>query len=101
MGSDRDGELVATADNNTLNAFVVRGAETTVLKVEVVQGVSAHERTVRAFVVAELPVLVGIEREASGHSLAVPQSETVTVVAAMVTAPAVTTGTTTESDSVI
>ena len=81
---------MASAADKTLKAFA-DPAETKVLGVRVVmQGVSAHERTVRAFVVAELPVLVGFDREASGHSLAVPQSETVTVV---VTAPDVTTGT--------
>ena len=53
-----------------------------------------QDRTARAFVVAELLVLVEFDREASEHSLAVPQSETVTVVAATVTAPTVTTGAT-------
>jgi len=66
---------VACADNNTLSAFVVCACndaeDATVRKVvEVVQGVSAQERTVRALIVPVL-VLEGLDEAASEHSLVV------------------------------
>ena len=68
-------ELVASAEDNTLTALVVHGAdcdERTVRKVEGRQGVSAQERTVRAFVVGDgkfVLVLGGFDRAAAEHSL--------------------------------
>ena len=71
-------ELVASAEDNTLTAFVVDGADCddhTVRKVEGMterQGVSAQERIVRAFVVGEgklVLVLGGFDNAAAEHSL--------------------------------
>jgi hypothetical protein len=69
-------ELVASADEKTLRAFVVVGAsnDITVRSVVDEQGVRAQERMVRALMLPVL-VLVGLEREAEGHSLdSVPQT---------------------------